>query len=399
MSELLASLKWVTSATSPGTRAAAWGPVIATAFALFFAAPLGQQLAEGRPVSWPAAAVFAAPPLVALVALRRREAAPVQVALLIAVLLAICPTAMGAAFVAQEAVARRSRVAVAVLTAGVFLLAQGSAGVLSAQPSVATALYFEWAVLVAGVAIATLAGLLSVSRRQASESRGAARRAEEDALAARLNEARLAERERIAREMHDVVAHRITLVAMHAGALARNNLSADDAREASRLVQVNAQASLEELRAMLVTLRGADAPPAPRQPTLQELAVLVAEAEEAGQSVVLEGCGDLESLPTPVSRHLFRIIQEAVTNARKHAPGAPVTVTLERRRDVLEGRIANPLADLAPPDRSGAGFGLAGVAERVALLGGQETHGVRGRQFVLQVAVPLAEPSLVKERA
>ena len=388
-----------TSATSVSTRADAWGWVVAVTFALFFAAPLIQRLVEGRPVHWVTVAMYAAPALGAVLALPWRDAAPVPVALLVAVLLAICPTAMGAAFVAQDAVARRSKVGIAALTAGAFVVAHGSAVVLNAQPIVLTALYFESALLMSGLAIATLVGLLSVSRRQASESREAARRAEEDALAARVNEARLAERELIAREMHDVVAHRISLVALHAGALARDNLSPEDAREASRLIQVNAQASLEELRGMLVSLRGADAPPAPRQPTLADLDVLIAEAEEAGQAVVLEERGDLDSLPTPVSRHLFRIVQEAVTNARKHAPGAPVTVALERRPDAFEGRITNPLAHLAPRDRSGAGFGLAGVAERVALLGGRETHGMHGREFILHVIVPLADTVRWKEPA
>lgn len=378
--------------TPPTGRPAAWGWAVALGFGLFFAAPLFLDLAEGRPVDVVTAAVFIVPALLALAALGRSDSAPVPVALVIAVLLGVCPTAMGAAFVAQEAVARRSRVGVAALTAVGFVAAKGAAMIFAAQPGSVTAHLFEGALLLAGVAVATLGGLLSASRRQARDSRDAARRAEEDAVAARVNEARLAERERIAREMHDVVAHRISLVALHAGALARNtHLSSDEAREASRLIQLNAQASLEELRGMLGILRGADAPPAAPQPTLAELDVLVAEAEEAGQTVLLNRDGDLGSLPTPTSRHLFRIVQEAITNARKHAPGAPVTVTLERGPGTFEALVSNPLAAVAPRERSGAGYGLAGVAERVTMLGGRSTHGVQGRRFVLHVRVPLAE--------
>ena len=144
--------------------------------------------------------------------------------------------------------------------------------------------------------------------------------------------ARDAERTRIAREMHDVLAHRISLVALHAGALAyRDDLTREETRETAQTIQSNAQLALSELRQVLGVLRaGADAVGIePPQPTLAELPALLADAREAGSDVTLDTT-DLAGEPGPqtLSRTSFRIVQEALTNARKHAPGEPVSVRL-----------------------------------------------------------------------
>ena len=147
--------------------------------------------------------------------------------------------------------------------------------------------------------------------------------------------ARDAERTRIAREMHDVLAHRISLVAMHAGALAyREDLTREQTAETAATIQANAQLALAELRQVLGVLRagrvpdGVEAP----QPTLAELAALLADVREAGSQVQLDVLGlrecDLAKIPATLSRTWFRIVQEALTNARKHAPGEPVSVRL-----------------------------------------------------------------------
>ncbi|WP_456786161.1 sensor histidine kinase [Cellulomonas sp. P5_C5] len=191
--------------------------------------------------------------------------------------------------------------------------------------------------------------------------------------------ARDAERTRIAREMHDVLAHRISLVALHAGALAyRDDLTREETRETAQTIQSNAQLALSELRQVLGVLRaGADAAGVePPQPTLAELPALLADAEEAGSAVTLD-TADLAEDPRPqtLSRTSFRIVQEALTNARKHAPGEPVSVRLAGGPGAqLEIEVRNSLSTL--PDGRPGGVGLAGLAERAELAGGELEHGV-----------------------
>lgn len=370
---------------------ASWTPwVVAALGYLYYLTPVAASLAWGRSL----------PPLVlvelvgggalALLALRWRSSHAWGVAMAMVALWTISPAVIGAALVAQENLTRRHRsrrVAVVVgllmWTAKLFELLRSGA-----EPT-RSAFQIELILAAAGLVTATLVGLLRRSRAEAAEHAARARAARAEAIAARINEARLAERERIAREMHDVVAHRISLVALHAGGLAyRRDLTVAEAQDAARLIQANAQASLDELRAMLSTLRSADAPPEPPQPTLDELHVLVADATDAGQRIDLTTAGDLATVPARVSRQAFRVVQECLTNARKHAPGAPVELDVTVTPDAVAVRAANPLADLAPPDRSGAGLGLVGVAERVALAGGTVTHGVRDGEFVVAATLP-----------
>ncbi len=331
--------------------------------------------------------------VVGLVLLRWRHAHPLGVAVALVPLWALTPSVIGAALVAQENLARRHASRATTVAVGVGLgLAKLVELTSNGVDPTSSAYQVELVLAGAGLVTATLIGLLRRSRAESAEHARRAEAARLDAEAARVNEARLAERERIAREMHDVVAHRISLVAMHAGALAyRTDVDPERAREAARLIQVNAQASLDELRAMLASLRGVDAPPEGPQPTLAELNVLVADAEDAGQDVTLTRSGDLAAVPTRVSRQAFRIVQECLTNARKHAPGAPVGVELVAGEGVLTLRATNGLADLAP-DRTGAGLGLVGIAERVGLVGGTVSHGVREGEFVVEAALPLGGP-------
>jgi len=95
-------------------------------------------------------------------------------------------------------------------------------------------------------------------------------------------------------------------------------------------------------------------------------------------------------VPARGPRHAYRIVQEGLTNARKHAPGAPVTLSLETTADRLRVVVRNRLADLAQPDRSGSGLGLVGIAERVDLVGGDLSHGIEGGEFILEATLPYA---------
>lgn len=370
----------------------AWPWVVAVLGWLYYLTPFVQRVVNPdigfEPWLFLQVAGFGA---LAIVALTRREANPVGVACACAVLWAGSPAVLGAAAVAQESLARQRGPDRTVFAVGSAMLGFKALGFLgSPSGGSATAIQFEFILAAAAVMAGTLVGLLRRSGAQAVEARERAERSRREAELALVAEARLAERELIAREMHDAIAHRLSLVAMHAGALAyRTRIPPEETREAARLIQTNAQASLDELRAMLTTLRSPDASPEAPQPTLDQVGVLTAEAADADQRVALSVSGDLYLVPARVSRHAFRIVQESLTNARKHAPGAPVTVALAHADGVLRMRIVNPLSTLAQADASGARLGLVGIDERVALLDGRVTHGVRDKAFVVEATLPI----------
>ncbi|MFW6598036.1 sensor histidine kinase [Propionibacteriaceae bacterium Y2011] len=336
------------------------------------------------------------PPLLAIAALLVRRRQPIAVALVVGVLLVLSPGVVGAAVLAQASVARHVKRVATVLLTGCWLVAAKLVGLVFSPfgDGWTTASSFELIVAVAGLVIGTLLGWLAGSREAESRSRGDASRAQHEAELARLEQARLAERDRIAREMHDVLAHRLSLVAMHSGVLAhRADLTPDEQRETARLIQSNAKQSLAELRTVLSTLRGADAPPEPPQPSLADVTVLVADVTEH-QPVHLDVDLDVAIVPTRLSRHAYRIVQEGLTNARKHAPGAPVEVKISGAPGVgVDIMISNPLTELAAPNDSGAGFGLIGVAERAADLTGTARYGVVADRHVLDVSLPWQDPT------
>lgn len=212
--------------------------------------------------------------------------------------------------------------------------------------------------------------------------------------------AREAERTRIAREMHDVLAHRISLVALHAGALAyREDLSREQTAETAETIQANAQLALTELRQVLGVLRagqGAGDVEQP-QPTLAELPALLADAREAGSAIRLDTTGlqndpgrNLPELPETLSRTSLRILQEALTNARKHAPGEPVSVRLAGAPGAdLELEIRNRVGSGPGAGLPSAGVGLAGLTERAVLAGGALVHGAESDgSFVVRARLP-----------
>ena len=139
------------------------------------------------------------------------------------------------------------------------------------------------------------------------------------------DEARAAERQRIAREMHDVLAHRLSLLSVHAGALEfRPDAPAEEVAEAAGVIRESARAALEELREVIGVLREeerGDGPPEPPQPALADLPALVEESRAAGMRLTAQiELGDVAP-PPALGRTAYRIVQEGLTNARKHAPG------------------------------------------------------------------------------
>jgi signal transduction histidine kinase len=214
----------------------------------------------------------------------------------------------------------------------------------------------------------------------------------------RVEQAREAERLRIAREMHDVLAHRVSLLSLHAGALEFHpDASAEEVAEAASVIRASAHAALEELRDVIGVLREGDPErtPEPPQPTLAEIPALVEECRRAGMRVRcrLDVPAD-PALPAALGRAAYRIVQEGLTNARKHAPGAAVEVAIAAEPGtalVAEVVSRRPVGVGAPaaPALPGAGTGLVGLAERVALAGGELAHGPDGDgDFVLRATLP-----------
>ncbi|MBR8742598.1 histidine kinase [Nocardiopsis sp. MG754419] len=230
----------------------------------------------------------------------------------------------------------------------------------------------------------------------------------------RLGAARVEERRRIAREMHDVIAHRMSLLSVHAGALAYRTERAEIGRAAPlepaevgsavRVIQENAHRVLDELGDILNVLRSGDLAGedtgedrSTPQPRLEDLPRLVREAVDAGERVTCDLDLPEEGGPREqVQRTAYRVVQEGLTNTRKHAPGAKVEVTVAGGpgRD-LEVVVSNVLpVGRAAREVPGAGVGLAGLAERVRLDGGALEHGAAQGRFRLVATLPWpAEPS------
>ncbi|MDV3297083.1 MAG: histidine kinase [Brachybacterium paraconglomeratum] len=216
--------------------------------------------------------------------------------------------------------------------------------------------------------------------RRSAEQAGLSAQREADALRrgrdAESAQVRAEERAALARDMHDSVSHHLASIAMHAGAMAyREDLDPETLRRTARTVRDAAQHANRELREVLVALRTAgdpaadDAAPLASVPTLQEA---VDRARAGGQEVSLELDGldlaELEQLGRGTVVALARILGEALTNAAKHAPGAPVTALLARRAEQVTLTVENPLTGEAQP--LSTGHGLIGVEERARLLGG-----------------------------
>ena len=375
-----------TAAARPGPGPGAW--VVAVLGFLYSCQPLAIPLVDSsRHLDPGRVALLLGPGLVAMLLLVWLRRAPIPVAVSLAGLWLLSPAVLGPAMAAQAHIARHRRGIDAIAVACVLIAAKSV--IMLRDPSGDSATRIEVFISATGVIIALLVGLLGRSTTDANQQRAAAQAARQDAWEAQLNEAKLVERERIAREMHDVVAHRISLIALHAGALAHHMRSDEgEAGDLARAIQTNAQSSLDELRTMLARLRGNAAPPEPPQPTLSGLDALLADARSAGQQVAVELDGNPAQVPDRVSRHAYRIVQECLTNAARHAPGAVVQLAIAGSpQDGLNIRVANQLS-LITVDSPGSGLGLVGLEERAELLGGRMSAGPKGGDFVVEVWLP-----------
>jgi signal transduction histidine kinase len=211
--------------------------------------------------------------------------------------------------------------------------------------------------VIGGLAVVVTTGTLGVAFRWRARAR-----------ARELEGVRLLEREQLARDLHDTVAHHVSAIAIQAQAgTAVAPTDPDAAAEVLRVIEGEASRTLDEMRSMVGVLRRADAAelaPTPGIPDLRRLA----RTDATGPSVNVRVDGDADALPPPVGAALFRIAQEAVTNARRHARNATrVDVLVRADADGVRLEVRDdgePAASAAP------GYGVTGMAERAALLGG-----------------------------
>jgi signal transduction histidine kinase len=255
--------------------------------------------------------------------------------------------------------------------------------------------------------IAFGAGLLVQVRRELVASL----RQRADQLAAdqarRIEEAREAERRHIAREMHDALAHRLSLLSIHAGALQfRPDASASEIAQAATVIRTSAAAALDELSEVITVLReNTPSATAAPQPTLADVPDLLAESRAGGMRLDAHiGLDEDCPLPAALGRAVYRVVQEGLTNARKHAPGRPVAIDITvGRGDCLQIEVVSRGAGQTSADPlavSGSGSGLIGLAERLALIDGTLEHQLSADgDFVLRARLPLSPAALISSPA
>lgn len=312
--------------------------------------------------------------------LRRRW--PVGLAVIVGLFSIYSMSASGAALIALFTVAAHRRFAVVGPIAAGYALVPFLTVLV--RPDIPAAPWWLVALGVVCVAAVLAWGMFVQARRQSVGDR--ARRIESE-RELRVAQVRQSERNRIAREMHDVLAHRLSLLSLHAGALElRPGAAPEEVARAAGVIRDSAYQALEDLREVIGMLRaesvGAGRPdPAPErpQPTLVDLPDLVGQSRLAGMRVTLDcQVNEPAAAPTAIGRSAYRIVQEGLTNARKHARDAGVSVAVRGAAgDGLTVEIRNPCpaGTVCAAAIPGGGSGLIGLAERASLAGGRLEHG------------------------
>lgn len=195
----------------------------------------------------------------------------------------------------------------------------------------------------------------------------------------------LLERNRIARELHDSIGHALTVAVVQAGA-ARAAHDPVFTERALVAIEETGRAALEDLERVLRVLRESGRPPGQR-PSLSEADRLLNSARGAGAKVHAEVSGPLEQVPGPVSREGYRILQESLTNALRHAGAVPIRVRIVVAEGRLELEVTNPFTDAT--GTPGGGSGLRGIRERASLLGGSAKTGPYGGEWMVHASLPL----------
>lgn len=240
-------------------------------------------------------------------------------------------------------------------------------------------------------------GMLMRSRREATDAEQEVAR--ERQTVDRLGDevARQAERERIAREVHDALGHRLSLLNLHAGALEMQAEDNPEIVESARLIRTSAAAAVSDLQALLALLRQPADSQQPAVP-LSQLATVVQESFGAGQqlnsAIFIQ---DPDSAAPELTRAVYRIVQELLTNARKHAPNQPVSLRVDGSPEAgITIETQNRFAPAA--STSDRGLGLPGIVERAELLGGTARYGRDGQVFRVQVLLPWRSPAAAENQ-
>jgi len=338
---------------------------------------------QARQEEWPGWAVGLGTlgGLAACSALWFRRRWPVGVVLAILPIMVFSSAAAPAGLIAFYTVALHRRLATVLWVGAISLtvLCTGYALQASARPELRASMWLSLlSIVLLYVALAAI-GLYVQARREVLASlRERAERAEA-AQHEHAERVRLAERARIAREMHDVLAHRISLLSMHAGSLEFGpGASQEEIARAAGVIRTNAHAALEDLREVIGVLRSEPGDESPERPlpTLADVPELVEDARAAGMTI--RSALDTGDAPETVGRNAYRIVQEGLTNARKHARDTAVEVSIRGGPgEGLEIELRNALAvGRRNGEIPGAGAGLIGLSERAELAGGRLEHGI-----------------------
>ncbi|WP_020578349.1 histidine kinase [Actinopolymorpha alba] len=392
-------------ATDPpvGGRLMAWLGRVVDRFAPWALSSVVAALSVAAATGFRESEVWGSPPILVLgaacgasVVLARRWLWPLfAVAAFAWVTLAVWPVVMVASYYAGTSLRRRrhflffaaAALLINVLGVAVSLIIGGSRAIWGSPSNAVTG-------LLVFIGLPLVVGLWVAARRQVVA--GLRERAErlEREHAARTDQARAEERARIAREMHDIVAHRVSLMVLHAGALEVNAADERTAREAE-LIRDTGREALANLREVLGVLRSTDAAndgPLSPQPMLADLDHLLDQSRAAGIPVNRRSEGTTRPVPSAVERAAYRIVQEALTNVHKHAGGVATEVVVHYQPHALELAIRNARPRVRPDPLPGSGMGIAGLRERVGLLGGRLEAGPGpGGQFVLLAYLPTRE--------
>ena len=285
----------------------------------------------------------------------------------------------------------RAAVAVAFLTMGVATWVMGPMGDLNATAFLLILPYslVRWgsgrqivtggAMLAVGVGLCVVSDdsgvlgalLSSVAILSAVAALGVAFRFRAESRVRELDRVKLLERERLARDLHDTVAHHVSAMAIRAQAgLATAGADPDASLDALRVIEAEASRTLNEMRAMVRVLRRDEPAERAPSPRVADLAALVA-ADRAGPSVHVQLIGDLDDLPEPVGAAIYRLAQESVTNARRHARDATeIQVSVAADDSLVHLQVSDDGDTSSVPSGPGSGYGLIGMIERAHLLGG-----------------------------
>jgi signal transduction histidine kinase len=331
--------------------------------------------------------------MAAAVSLLVRRRWPVALVVILTVLSVFVPAVGGATGFALFSVAVHRRPAVSVPMLGLSIV---SAALQFWLYPIKIDIPYGYLFIVGFVSLSCAAmvawGIVVRTRRQLMLSMEERARRAESEQELRVEQGRRRERERIAREMHDALGHRLSLLSVHAGALEfRPDMPPEELAVTAGVIRATARESMDDLREIVGVLRGpglSDPGGQRPQPGIGEIAELVEESVAAGMQVRFEPlAGEAVGLPAATGRHGYRIVQEGLTNARKHAPGSLVRVEVSGGPgDGLTIEVRNRLAPgVSAP---GSKVGLVGLAERASLAGGRLEHGVQAGEFQLTAWLP-----------